>query len=229
MHLTRALPLLAALILALVSAGCDSGGGGGPAADAMNGVDTAGPDTVNPDVVAEDTTAADVPGEDSPAAEIVDPPPCEGPGVAGQVIQAEGGPISGAKLFLCGTVNGAETCSPRTADDQGFFSFQTLDPGYTHLEVNATLAGFRMEKLFVGYSLAVDPSGPDCLDMGEIVLQELPEGGENVVTADGGAVQIGALTLEFPPGCPVFPDFSGEAAVGGAEPKRNKRAALLAY
>jgi len=113
-------------------------------------------------------------------------------------------------------VNGSETCNPRTTDVQGYFSFQNLDLGYTHIEVNATLAGIKAGTQFVGYSLAVDPSGPGCVDMGPIVLQELPPGGV-LVTADGGVVQFGDGTLEFPPGCPVFPDYSGEAAVGGAE------------
>ncbi|MFH1530278.1 MAG: hypothetical protein ABIK09_06020 [Pseudomonadota bacterium] len=153
---------------------------------------------------------------DTSAGETIDPPACEGPGIAGQVVKVDGAPIGGAKLFLCGTVNGSETCNPRTTDGQGFFSFQTLDPGYNHIEVNATLAGIQAGTQFVGYSLAVDPSGTDCLDMGQIGLQELPAG-DTVVTADGGVVQFGAVTLEFPPGCPVFPDYSGDGAVGGAE------------
>ena len=111
-------------------------------------------------------------------------------------------------------VNGSETCNPRTADDQGYFSFQNLEAGYTHLEVNATLAGVQMGKMFVGWSLVVDPSDPDCLDMGEIALQEMPEG-DDVVTANGGTVQIGPVTLEFPAGCPVFPDYSDQGKVSG--------------
>ena len=213
--------------LAFLLVGCDSGGGS--AADVVpGGLDTAAPETTAPETRAEETRAADLPAEDvppgddvppgldvPPGEETVEPPVCEGPGITGRVVQVDGSPIGGAKLFLCGVVNGSETCNPRTADDQGIFSFQTLEPGYTHLEVNATLAGVQLGTQFAGYSLGVDLSGPECLDMGQIVLQEL-SGGDAVVTAVGGTVQIGSLTLEFPPGCPVFPDFSDQGDVGGA-------------
>ncbi len=219
----RILPILITLILtlALACVGCDGGGGsngGEPGEDTVVGVDT------TPEDVALDTpqpldtpVGVDTPaGEDTLVPEDTDTPPtCEGPGLMGTVVKADGTAIGGAKLFLCGTVDGSETCNPRTADDKGYFSFQTLAPGYTHLEVNATLAGFQQGTQFVGYSLALDLSGPDCVDMGQIVLQELPAG-EIVVTADGGVVQFGDLSLEFPPGCPVFPDFSDEGAIGGA-------------
>lgn len=220
----NALRILSTLVLALaltVGAGCDNGGGDGGGEDALVGVDTpAGEDTP---VGVDTPVAEDIPvGEDVPAGvdtivpeETIEPPVCVGPGIVGQVVTAAGAPISGAKLFLCGTVNGSETCNPRTADAQGYFSFQTLEPGYTHLEVNATLAGLQQGTQYVGYSLAVDLAGPDCLEMGQIVLQELPAG-DVVVTADGGTLQFGTLSLEFPPGCPVFPDFSDQAPVGGA-------------
>ncbi|MBM4371275.1 MAG: hypothetical protein FJ098_06450, partial [Deltaproteobacteria bacterium] len=145
--------------------------------------------------------------------DATDPPPCQGPGLFGQVVQEDGTPIGGTKLFLCGVVNGAETCNPRTADASGRFSFQALAPGYTHLEVNATLAGIQLGTQFAGYSLQVDPSGPDCVDMGLITLPELPAG-DAMATAAGGTVTAGPVTVELPAGCPVFPDFSPEAPVG---------------
>jgi hypothetical protein len=222
MNLRRILTTLVFGLALTVAAGCDNGGGGdgGGGTDTVVGVDTPrGEDTPAADTGpgVDTPAAADVPaGVDTPVAEeTVDPPICIGPGIVGQVVTAAGAPISGAKLFLCGTVNGSETCNPRTADAQGYFSFQTLEPGYTHLEVNATLAGLQLGTQFVGYSLAVDLAGPDCLEMGQIVLQDLPAG-DVVVTADGGVVEIGVMTLEFPPGCPVFPDFSDQAPVGGA-------------
>ena len=196
MRLIRTLIFLSALILVVAACGGDDGGNTGE------------------DTTAPDTSGTDTPMEDSPMPDTIEPPACEGPGIMGQVVQVDGNPIGWAKLFLCGVVNGSETCNPRTADDQGYFSFQNLEAGYTHLEVNATLAGVQMGTLFAGWSLVVDPSGPDCLDMGEIVLQELPEG-DDIVTADGGTIQIGPVTLDFPAGCPVFPDYSNQGKVGG--------------
>ena len=205
MRLTRAFMFLSALVLVVAACGGDGGG--------KSGEDTVG-DTTAPDTTSPDTSGTDTPMEDSPMPDTVESPACEGPGIMGQVVQTDGSPIGGAKLFLCGVVNGSETCNPRTADDQGFFSFQNLEAGYTHLEVNATLAGVQMGTLFAGWSLVVDPSAPDCLDLGQLVLQELPVG-DDIVTADGGTIQIGAVILEFPAGCPVFPDYSDQGKVGG--------------
>lgn len=218
MHLPRSFAVFAVLILALSWGGCDGGGNGsGPDADTTPGVDTETQEDTATDVpVGPDLPVGeDVPPESVTPADTLGPPTCEGPGIMGQVVQEDGNPIGGAKLFLCGTVNGSETCNPRTADGQGWFTFQTLEPGYTHLEVNATLAGVGLGLAFAGYSLVVDPTGPDCLDMGQIVLPELPAG-EIVVAAEGGVVTIGPLILEFPAGCPVFPDYSEQGEVGGA-------------
>jgi len=213
MRTTRTLFLITAAAAALAWAGCgaESGDPGGSDGDSVRRGDVvSGPDTPPPDAPPPDT-----PPDTPPGIDTVESPPCEGPGLAGRVVRSDGSPIGGAKLFLCGVVGGSETCNGNTADDHGGFAFETLDPGYTHLEVNATLAGVQLGKLFAGYSLAVDPSGPECVDMGQIVLQELP-GGETVITGDGGVIQIGAVTLEFPAGCPVFPDFSPQGDVGGA-------------
>ena len=218
MHLPRSYPVCAVLFLTLSWGGCDTGGNGnGAKEDTVVGVDTEIPDASAPDVpVGPDVPpAGDIPPESATPEDTYEPPTCEGPGIIGQVVQEDGNPISGAKLFLCGTVNGSETCNPRTADHQGWFTFQSLEPGYTHLEVNSTLAGVALGKAFAGYSLLVDPTGSDCLDMGQIHLPELPTG-DTVVAAEGGVVTIGPLTLEFPAGCPVFPDYSEQGEVGGA-------------
>lgn len=142
-----------------------------------------------------------------------DGPTCIPPGIIGRLMDDGGQPIAGGFLFLCGIVEGKDTCNRGETGADGRFVYQNLPPGFTHMEVNAALAGNKAGRIYAGISIQVSPeSESECRDLGDIPLPTLDPGPE-VSSALGGSLDLGELNLEIPPGCPFFPDYQEQAQV----------------
>jgi hypothetical protein len=210
------------------------GGGGDSTSSDTGGLD-AGPGSVLVDIVSSDDSAdaeldqstPDVLGSDSfidllaidsdsKMSDLTVSPVCVPPGITGVVVDQNRAPIPAVRLFLCGIIDGKDTCSRGETDAQGYFAYQELSPGFEHMEINGALAGVAAGVRYGGLDVLVNTGGETCQDLGQIVLPEIA-GDQMVVAAMGGEVDLGPAILRIPPDCLVFPDFQSEEVVAGAE------------
>ncbi len=222
------------LFAALLLLSCSSSSGGDadtgevvPAADAATetGSDEVTPEDLVaelppelPDVVetAEELTP-DVPAADEGNGEIALQPAW----VKGRVIDDQGDPLTSAFLVLCGTVGGKYECNQGKADADGYFIYQGLMPGYTHLTVLAFATEAATGKRYAGANVVSEVETEDTkLDMGDIVIPVV-EQTTTVVAADGAMIKVSGVELTMEAGSLTFPDAApeGEMAIVDVPPE----------
>ncbi len=182
------------------------------------GCGTDGGDLEEADLHADDLSAeADFLDEDlpqNPQEVVADGLATETLTLTGRVLDETGEPVTKAMLVLCGEVEGLAVCIQQFAEDDGTFQYTELLQGYTHLQVMPHLAAAQSGLLYAGISFITDlPAPPATYDWGDIVLP-IVEQTVNLVVADGGLLELGALSLELAPASANFPDLNLEGPVG---------------
>ena len=229
----RRIPAYMLLFAAALLLACSTSSGGdtdaseaGPVTDVVeagaDGVEPADlPAELPPDVpdvheTAEEATP-DVPAEDEEGGEIVLQPAW----VKGRIIDDEGDPLPKAFLVLCGTVAGKYECNSDKADNDGYFLYQGLLPGYSHLQVLAFASEAVTGKRYAGANLVTEVATAETqLDLGDVVIPVVKQS-STVVADDGAMIKVGGVELTMEAGSITFPDAGdvGEMAIVEVPPE----------
>jgi hypothetical protein len=191
--------LIAVLFLTMVGCGASGGGSDG-----------------SPDSLSQDLFAADlVPDALADLVPEVVPLACLAPGLVGTIQDPAGAPIPGVRLFLCGQTEGGQaSCLTRSTDETGAFAFSALEAGFSHVQINAVVAGDALGRLFGGVSLELDLYGlGECQDLGRLTLPEFASPPAPTSAAQALTLTADWLRVEVPAGTLAFPDYADEAVV----------------
>ena len=152
----------------------------------------------------------DIPAEDEGGGEIVLQPAW----IKGRVIDNEGNPLPKAFLVLCGIVDGKYECNSGKADNDGYFVYQGLQPGYTHMQILAYASEAATGKRYAGANLVTEVETAETqLDLGDIVIP-LATQTTTVVADDGAMLKVNGVELTMEAGALTFPDAAEEGEVG---------------